>query len=210
MSLIESMKWRYATKVFDPSQKLSEDQLNLLLEVANLTPTSYGLQAIRVVLVENKELREQIMPHAWGQKQVVDASHLLVLAAVLPEKLEENAMRHIDLTAQTRGVAVESLDGYKNMVLNTIKNRSSEELLTWASKQAYIMLGNLMTAAAELGIDTCPMEGFVPDQVDQVLDMKSKGLRTVLMLPVGFRSLEDKYATLPKVRMPLAQFVQRI
>lgn len=210
MSIVSKLKWRYATKKFDSNKKLSSEQLQELLEAGNLTATSVGLQPIRLLVVENPALRAQILPHAWGQNQVVDASHLLVLATVLPETLPAHVDEYIARAAQTRGVTVESLDGFKNMITGIISSRSPAEQRVWAEKQAYIALGQIMTAAAALEIDTCPMEGFVPSKVDEILDLQAKGLASVLMLPVGFRAEDDKYASTPKVRLGLDQFVQTL
>lgn len=210
MNIVSKLKWRYATKKFDATKKLSTEQLNALLEAANLTATSVGLQPIRLVVVENPALRAQILPHAWGQNQVVDASHLLVLCTVLPETLPTHVEEYIARAAETRGVPVESLDGFKGMITGVISSKSAAEQRVWAEKQAYIALGQIMTVAAELEIDSCPMEGFIPAKVDEVLDLGAKGLASVLMLPVGFRAEDDKYAASPKVRLELDQFVQTI
>lgn len=210
MSVLNQLKWRYATKKFDANKKISDDQLQEILEAGNLTATSVGLQPIRILVVETPELRQQILPNAWGQNQVVDASHLLVLATVLAETLPSHAENYIQRAAQIRGVPVESLDGFKKMVTGVIASKTAEQQLEWAQKQAYIALGQLMVAAAALDIDTCPMEGFVPAKVDEVLGLHERGLASVLMLPIGYRAEDDKYASTPKVRLPIDEFAIKL
>lgn len=209
MNSLQALNWRYATKVFDPTRKLSQEQLDVLLQAANLTATSVGIQPFRVILVENPTKREELVGAAYGQRQVVDASHLLVLARLT--QIDESVVdEYMHRAAQIRGTTVEALAGFKGMVMNVAVHRSADEVAQWASKQAYIALGNLMTVAASLGLDTCPMEGFAPAKVDEILGLESLNLASVLMLPIGYRSEGDKYATTPKVRLDLEQFVTRI
>ncbi len=207
MSLLPALQWRYATKVFDSEQKLSSEQVQELLEAANLTATSYGLQPFQVVLVENPELREQLLPHAYGQKQVTDASHLLVFATREIDEAYVDA--YIARTAEARGSNPEALAGFKKMLMGIV-NMSPEKQAIWAKNQAYIALGNVMTVAAGLGIDSCPMEGLNPAQFDAVLGLESLGLKTAVALPVGHRDNSDKYATSNKVRLSLEEFVIKL
>lgn len=206
MSLIEKMNWRTATKKFDPSKKLTEEQVTELLELLNLTPTSYGGQFQNVVVVENKELREQLVPVSWGQKQVVDASHLLVLCSELNVGAER-VEKFMDRIVEVRGVERSSLDGYRDMLVNAVSNEGAQ---TWHDKQTYITLGNLMTSAAYMGIDACPMEGFDAAKYDEILGLTEKGLKSVLVVPIGHRAEDDMYAKLPKVRKELNDFVIKI
>lgn len=155
--IIDSLKWRYATKQFDSSKKLSESDLQKLIDAFILTPTSFGLFPFELIIVENPAIRESLVPHAWGQRQIADASHLLVIA----RRTDINATfikNFIELTAKIRGVAPETLKGYEDMMNGALLSRTPEQITVWAANQAYIALGNLMTVAAKLQIDTCPME----------------------------------------------------
>ena len=199
MSIIEKMNWRYATKKFDDTKKLSADQLDNLLTAVQLAPSSYGLQPYRVLVVENAAIREQLQAASYGQPQITQASHLIVFAAEtnIDEKLVKD---YIDRIAATRGVDRTALAGFEQTILGTVNTLPDDALLTWATKQAYIGLGVLLTAAAELGIDACPMEGFVSGKYDEVLGLKEKGLTASVIAPIGFRAADDSYSQLKKVR----------
>lgn len=208
MSLVEKMQWRTATKKFDPTKKISEDQVNELLTLLNLTPTSVGLQMQNVVVIENKTIREKLLPASMNQQQVVDASHLLVLCAEtqLDDARVEAYMNRI---VQVRGVERESLDKFKEMVMFWI-GQAGDKAQEWSDKQVYIMLGNLMTGAAYMGIDACPMEGFDPKQYDEILNLKDKGLKSVLVVPIGYRADDDMYSKQKKVRKDINDFIIRM
>ncbi len=208
-NIIDSLNWRYACKKFDPSKKLTEQQLQTLKEALNLTPMSYGLQLVKFLFVENQELKDQLVAHSYQQKQVAEASHVIVLC-VQEEIGDKDVEEYISITAETRGDSLESLEGYKNMMSGTVARMSEEQKNLWASKQLYIALGNVMTVCAVEKIDACPMEGFSPAGVDEVLGLKEKGLKSVLMLPVGFRSEDDPYIQKKKVRKPLSRIVEVI
>lgn len=196
---ISVLQWRYATKVFDPTKSLTADQANALEQSLVLSPSSFGLQPWKFLVVSNKELRAKIRPLAWNQSQVTDASHLYVLAAKnILDKSDVD--RLITATAAGRGVSEESLAGYRSVVESFIQSMSPEALLTWNKLQVYIALGQLMTTAAFLGIDTCPMEGFERGPVDELLGLPSTGYTTAVLCPVGFRDESDKYGRAPKVR----------
>jgi nitroreductase len=205
MNIIESLNWRYATKKFDDSKKISDSNLNELLEAVNLTPTSVGLQLQNVIVVDNKELREKLLPVSMGQKQIVDASHLLVLCA--ETTLDEARVdTYLARNAAVRDVTIESLDKFKEMVMFWV-GQAGDNAQEWIDKQVYIALGNLMTAAAMMKIDACPMEGFDAAQYDEILGLKDKGLKSVLVVPVGYRSEEDIFPQMKKVRKDLSDFV---
>ncbi len=199
-NVTEAMAWRYATKKFDVSKKLSDDQLAMLLEAVRLSPTSFGLPLWKVITVTSPETRAQLQQAAYGQTQVVDASAVLIFAT---EKIidEHTVDRYIDLVVQTRGVAVENLAGYAGYIKGAVAGKSPEARKEWAAKQAYIALGVLMTAAASEGIDTCPMEGFDAAKFDEILGLSAKGLESCVMATVGFRSEEDAHAQEKKVRL---------
>ena len=208
--LISLLQWRYATKKFDPSQKVPADKLARILEAIRLTATSSGMQPYEVFVVTNPELREQIKPNAWGQGQITDASHLLVFAAwdnYTPERINQA----FDLVNEVRGFKNEGWEAYRQQVLATYPPRDAEVNFQHAARQAYIGLGTALLAAAEEQVDATPMEGFTPEKVDEILGLRAKGLRSVLLLPLGYRQAEgDWLVNLKKVRRPLDRFVTHI
>ena len=200
--LLKRLRWRYAVKRFDPQKDVLPQQWQALEQTLVLTPSSFGLQPWRFFVLREKPLREQLVAACWNQRQVVDAAYLVVLA-VKREFTPADVDRFVHRTAQVRQVPVETLGGFRDVMHAFVA--SPPEGLTlaeWATRQLYIALGNLMTAAALLGVDTCPMEGFVPPQVDRILGLGDLGYRSVLLCPVGHRASDDKYATAPKVRYP--------
>jgi nitroreductase len=201
MSLIEKLSWRYATKKFDHTKKLSAEQLDELLKAVQLSPSSIGLQAYKVIVVEDAATREKLRQAANGQSQITDASQLIVFAS--ETKLdEEYAKNFIDLVAKTRHTDRSNLAGYEQMIVGNFNRLNDEQKLNWSHKQTYIALGVLLTAAAEMGIDACPMEGFNAAQFDEILGLKEKGLTTSVIAAVGFRAEDDQYSKLAKVRKP--------
>ncbi|MBM3845684.1 MAG: NAD(P)H-dependent oxidoreductase [Verrucomicrobia bacterium] len=206
--LIAALQWRYAVKRFDASQKIPTDIWAALEETLVLTPSSYGLQPWKFIVVQDAALRESLVPHSWGQRQVADASHLVVLA--VQKKLSiEHVDRFLQSTATTRGIAVDSLAAYRKMMVgDVIEGERSKVAFEWATRQAYIALGNFMTSAALLGIDTCPMEGFVPAKYDEILGLEPRGLSVAVLCPTGYRAANDKYAALAKVRFPKQEIIE--
>jgi nitroreductase len=209
-SIIEALQWRYATKVFDPSKKIPAETWAVLEESLVLTPSSYGLQPWKFLVITNPEVREALVPHAWRQRQVADASHLVVLA-VRNGYAESDVDANIFRMAEVRGGTPDALMGFKNMVMKTlVQGLPQEDLTQWAKCQAYIALGQFMTAAALLGIDTCPMEGFVPAKMDEALGLATRGYTTAVLCPAGYRSEDDRYAYLPKVRFKPEDVIEHI
>lgn len=209
MDLLQQLQWRYATKEFDLSQKLSPEQWDMLQEVLRLSPSSYGLQPYKFVVVENPDLRSRLVEHSYGQKKVAESSHLIVLCRL--EKMDAaHVERFVQLNASTRGVEVDSLEGFKQMLLGFSSGLSPETYAHWADKQVYLALGNLITACAVLGIDASPMEGFVPEKYDEILGLPAKGLRSVVICALGTRSPQDKYAQMKKVRFPREDLFVRL
>jgi nitroreductase/dihydropteridine reductase len=204
MSIVDKLKWRYATKKFDTTKKLTEDQLSHLLGAVQLAPSSIGLQHYKVLVIQNPKVRARLREAAYGQPQVTDASHLIVFAAETNMD-EAYGKSFIDLIAQTRNVARETLAGLEGMVLGAINGRTPEQRVLWAQKQAYIALGVLVTAAADLGIDAGPMEGFDPAKFDEILGLKEKGLTATVIAAVGFRAEDDHFSKLVKVRRPASE-----
>jgi len=206
MSIIQKLQWRYATKKFNTSKTLSQHQLDTLKEAFNLTALSYGLQTLRLVIIKDKAKREPLVEIAYGQQQVVDASHLLVLC-IQSQINTEDVDTHFDNVQQIRQTPAEILAPFKEQLSTTITQMPETEKQIWAMKQAYIALGNLMTVCAAEGIDSCPMEGFVPEALDEKLHLKDYGLQSVLLLPVGFRAEDDMFSALKKVRKPVSETV---
>lgn len=207
--LTQALAWRYATKKFDATKKLADEDVTALLDAARLSPSSFGIQPSRFIIVENPAIRERIKAAAWNQSQVTDASHLLVIA-VRRTLTAEDIDAYVADIAQTRGVTTESLKGYRDMMLGTISNRTPEQLLSWNQKQAYIALGTLLAAAADMRIDATPMEGFDPAAVDAILGFEHEGLAATVLVPLGYRAADDGYANLKKVRYPLQKIVKRV
>lgn len=206
MNIIESLQWRYATKKFDTAKKISKEQLQTLKEAFNLTATSYGLQALSLVIVENKELREKLVPHSFNQRQVADASHLFVIC--YPEHYDgKDVSKFFDRIVAQRNTPEDTIKPFKEFLINEFDTKSQIDKHITFNKQTYVALGNLLTVCAVEKIDSCPMEGFVPAKIDEILDLKSKNLKSALLLPVGFRAEDDFMAKEKKVRKPLSEII---
>lgn len=200
--LLDTYNWRYATKVFDPSQKISSDDWSTLQKAMALSPSSFGLQPWHFIEIESSELRETLLPHTWGQRQVIDCSHYVVLCTrtdIGVPFVEE----FIASTAEQRGVTTESLKGYQDVVVDFITKLTPTERVEWSQRQTYLALQRLMDSAALLGIDTCPIEGFLPAEYNRILELPAQELTASVCCAVGYRSTEDKYAALPKSRYPV-------
>jgi nitroreductase len=208
--LLHDLHWRYATKVFDPAKKIPAEVWSALEQALVLTPTSYGLQPYQFLVVQDTAKRAALLPHSWGQKQVVDCSHFVVFTA-RTEMKEADVAKLIARISSVRGVPAETMTPYWNMMISDVVNgprgKTAHE---WAARQVYIALGNLMTCAAVLGVDACPMEGLVPAEYDQVLGLNGTGYKTVVACALGYRADSDKYARLPKVRYTTADLVRVI
>ncbi|RZN80944.1 MAG: NAD(P)H-dependent oxidoreductase [Winogradskyella sp.] len=206
MNVIEQLKWRYATKKFDATKSLSQEQLSILKEAFNLTALSYGLQTLKLVVIENKAKREALVEHSYNQRQVADASHLLILC-IQNEIDEDDVNAHFENVMAIRNTPQVVLEPFKNQLKSTIETMPKTKKTDWAIRQAYIALGNLMTVCALEKIDSCPMEGFIPEAYDKALGLSEKGLQSVLLLPVGFRAKDDMFSTLKKVRKSIESTV---
>jgi nitroreductase len=204
MALIEQLNKRYATKQFDATKKISAENLSTLLEAIRLSASSYGLQAYKVVVVENAEIRKQLRSVSWDQPQITDASQLLVFA-VETDADESTVDRFVENIANTRKMDTKDLIGYSEMMKSTF-GRPKEVVQNWLTHQAYIGLGFGLVAAAEMNIDACPMEGFDSDKYDEILGLKEKNLHSVVLLTIGYRSSDDHYQQLAKVRRSKADF----
>ncbi|PKO28213.1 MAG: NAD(P)H-dependent oxidoreductase [Betaproteobacteria bacterium HGW-Betaproteobacteria-9] len=209
-ALLDKLQWRYATKKMDATRAVPQDKVDRIVEAARLAPTSSGLQPYEIIVVTSKAVRAQIQPIAWNQAQITDGSHLLVFAAwdnYTPERI--NHM--FDLTNEQRGFTNEGWENYRQMLLKTYPPRDAEVNFQHAARQAYIGLGAALIAAAFEEVDSTPMEGFDPAKLDDILKLRERGLRSVAILPLGYRADEgDWLVTLKKVRRPLAQFATEV
>ncbi len=207
--VLEKLRWRYATKVFDAGKKISGDVWEDVEESLVLTPSSFGLQPWKFIVVTDEVVKERLVEHSWGQAQVADCSHLVVLTA-LQNLNEDDIEKFIVDTHEKRGGELVALNPYKEMMNGFVGSMSEAEVNGWAKNQVYIALGQLMTTAAMMGLDACPMEGIVPAKYDEILGLEGGRYSTVLACPVGFRSEEDKHSGLAKVRYSRADVVERL
>ncbi len=197
--IIENLEWRYAVKSFDNIKILPQEKVELLKKAFNLTATSYGLQPIKLVVLSDKEIQQKLLPYSYNQQQVSQASHLLILC------IETNVdSRYIgsyfDRVKQVRGTSDEVLDPFRKALEEDFSRKDRDEIDQWAVNQAYLAMGNLLTICAVERIDACPMEGFIPYEYDRLLELADKGLRSVLVLPVGYRADDDMFQEFKKVR----------
>lgn len=207
MKLIDNLNWRYATKQFDPTKKVSHSDLELIKEAINLTATSYGLQSFKVLIVENPEIKEQLLPASWGQAQITQAPHLLVFCS-FNKVTNDDIDAYLKLKSDIQGIALENLGGYGDFMKSTIGSFPPEATQSWTKKQTYIALGNAMAACAELQIDSCPMEGFDAGKYNEILGLNDKGLTAALVLPIGYRSENDQTQHGKKVRKPFSEMFE--
>ncbi|MBD2718207.1 NAD(P)H-dependent oxidoreductase [Synechococcus sp. FACHB-909] len=206
--LLDALRWRYATKQFDPSRRIPADTWVALEQALVLTPSSYGLQPWKFLVIEDPALRAELRPHSWNQSQITDASHLVVFLARRTIELGD-LTRLIEATSSARGVPAEQLEGYRQLMQkDLVDGPRSAAIASWASNQVYIALGNFMTAAALLQVDTCPIEGFSPPDYDRLLGLEGSPYRSAVVCVAGYRDPADKYADLAKVRYPLDAVIE--
>ncbi|CAM1339774.1 NAD(P)H-dependent oxidoreductase [Tenacibaculum aestuarii] len=209
MNYIKNQEWRYATKKFNPDKKVSENNLNLIKRTVQLSVSSYGLQLYKILIIEDINIRKQLQPASWNQSQITDASHLIVFCNYtkgIPQAID----KHIELTAKTRGVDIEKLDGYRDFMKMKIAKKSQNDQFNWTKNQTYIALTNLLAVCASLKIDACPMEGFEAEQYNEILGLTEKGLNASILATIGYRSNEDETQYLEKVRKPLELLFEHI
>lgn len=204
--IIESLKWRYATKKFDSSKELEDHKLQYLIDAFNLTATSYGLQPCRLLIVRSQDVKNQMLPLSYNQSQVVDCAAVLVICITSVDSNYVN--EYFKRVEQKRGTPTDVLKPFKDFLTDSFSQKTPEQIQSWAKRQAYLILGNLLTVCAVEKIDACPMEGFDPKGVDALLQLKEKGLESALLLPVGYRSPDDFMATQKKVRLENAEIVE--
>ena len=209
-TVVEALNWRYATKAYDTAKKIPADVWKTLEQSLVLAPSSYGLQPYKFLVVNDAAKRAELRPHSWGQPQITDASHLVVFAA-RTTLTERHVDEFIQRVSDVRGVPADALGGYRDMMVgDLVKGPRSAVVQHWAARQAYIALGELLTTAALLGVDATPIEGFNPAEYDKLLKLEGTGYSSVVVAALGYRSAEDKYASLPKVRFSTGQLVETI
>ncbi|MEN9362853.1 MAG: hypothetical protein RI903_161 [Bacteroidota bacterium] len=209
MSIIENLSWRYAVKKMN-GNVVSEEKIETLLEAIRLSASGFGLQPYQIFVIQNPELKAKIQPIAYGQPQTVESSHLLVFAA-WNEVTEEKIDAFMNLVAETRGLPLEALADYRGAIAGSMLGRPKEMQANWAARQVYLAMGTALAAAAELKIDTTPMEGFVPAKLDELLGLEAKGLHSVLMLAIGERDAAGDYMVhAAKVRTPTNELFERL
>lgn len=208
--IIDRLRWRYATKQFDPERRIDVEDWSALEEALVLTPSSYGLQPWKFFVITDQAMKDSLVPASYHQRQVAECSHLVVMT-VRRSMTEADVDRLIATTAEIRGVDPAQLGGYRNLMIGDIvTGPRSEDAVGWAKLQAYIALGNFMTVAAMMGIDTCPMEGFLPTAFDEALDLGPQDLTTAVLCPAGYRRTDDRYAAMAKVRYPRADLIEHL
>lgn len=208
--LLKALYWRYATKKFDPTHNISKEDWQTLEEALILTPSSYGLQPWKFFVITSKAIRQELTLFSWNQSQVLNCSHYVVFTIKKHFKTSD-IDAYLDQVVHFRKVSKESLSGYRQAMINdVIEGRRSFSINEWATRQTYIALGNFMTCAALRGIDTCPMEGIDPENYDRILKLNGRDLTSVVACAAGYRSIEDKYALLPKVRFPKSKVIENL
>jgi nitroreductase len=201
----DSLEWRYATKRFDPTRTIAPETWQVLEESLRMAPSSFGLQPWHWIVVTDPAIRKQLQAHSWNQPQIVEASHLVVLASAR-DISEDNIDSFLKLTADTRSIPVESLAGYRGMIVPFVKNlKGNNALESWTTRQVYIALGMLLSSAALLHVDACPMEGISPAQYDAILGLDKTNFSTRVACTLGYRAANDGTASAAKVRYPHAQ-----
>ncbi|MDR3228721.1 MAG: NAD(P)H-dependent oxidoreductase [Puniceicoccales bacterium] len=209
-ALLGTLKTRYATKLFDPQRKIPEPTWTALEETLVLSQSAFGAQPWKFLVVDSPKIRARLRPHTWDQPAVTDASKFVVFLARKATSSVDIA-HYLARIAEVRGVTTQSLKGFNEVILETLSERALNGKLTdWAARQLYIALGQFTTAAALLGVDTCPIEGLEPKKYDEILQLGDTSFTTVLTVAAGYRLETDKYASLAKVRFPLAEVVQHV
>jgi nitroreductase len=208
MNLLDKLNWRYATKVFDPKRKVSDDDLNFLKEAIRLSVSSYGLQMYKVLIIENPEIRKELRKASWDQAQITDASHLFVFCNYTVNH-DQHVDDYIQLIIDTQEtVDTKGLKKYGEFIKSDIANMTSAGRKSWAEKQTYLALNNLIVACADLQIDACPMEGFDKQAYNRILGLDELGMNASVIAPVGYRSTKDETQARKKVRKPMDQLFE--
>jgi len=202
MKLIKNMQWRYAVKSFNPNKIVSDNKIELLKKAIQLTPTSYGLQPFKILIIKDKEIRRKLLPHSYFQKQIIEASHLFIFANFT--KITPQYLHHFyKLKAEVQGKKYSDFENYANRLIENFSKKSSDEIKEYTAYQSYMALETLLLAAAEEKIDTCAIGGFIPEKYNEILNLKKQNLNTAVLCAVGYRSEEDLNQFLPKFRLPM-------
>ena len=209
MNSIESLQWRYACKKFDESKIVSDKKVTILKRAFNLTATSFGLQPIKMLILKNKDVQKLLIPHCYGQEQVGNASHVLIIC-IDDDTTVQDVNDYFDMEKSIRGTSEEVIAPFRKFLTESFAQKSLEEKQQSAIYQTYIALGNLMTICGFEEIDSCPMEGFIPEKIDEILQLKKRNLKSILLLPIGYRADDDIMSKLKKVRKPIGETVIHI
>ena len=205
--LLAALHFRYATKQFDPERKVAEETWEVLEQALVLAPSSFGLQPWKFIVINSPDLRARLRQHSWSQSQITDAARLVVFTT-RTDMTEPDVDRFMNRLAAVQGRDPETLEGYRNIVVSFAAAMNREARHAWNARQTYIALGQFMLAASLLGLDTCPMEGFVPAKFDEILGLEKEGRTAAVLCPVGYRSADDRYAGLPKVRFEAKDVIE--
>jgi nitroreductase len=208
-TILAQLRWRYATKKFDPVRKINAEVWAKLEEAMVLAPSSFGLQPWKFIVITNPEMRKRLHSASYNQAQILDASHLVVFAAKNPPT-PADVERHIERTARVRGLEIATLDRLKQSINGSLARMSADDAHAWATRQAYLALGVFLVACAMAGVDACPMEGFQPEKYDEILGLREKGLSSVVLATAGYRLADDPAAGLAKSRFEVSEVIERI
>ncbi len=209
MSNLKALNWRYATKKFDPSKELNDEKIEVLKQAFNLTATSYGLQPLKMIIVNNKEIQKKLREFSYNQQQVDTASHVLIIC--IENEVGEGFINdYFKRVKHIRETPDEIIKPFQEFLVQDFKAKAQEEIEAWAINQAYLALGTLLTVCAAEEIDACPMEGFEPEKYNELLNLKKRNLKSVLVLPVGYRAEDDMFSKFKKVRRPLDEVIIEI
>ncbi len=209
MHLLNNLQWRYATKQFDTTKTVSQDHILLLQQAIQLSPSSYGLQLYKVLIIENPEVKKTLKAHSWNQDQITDASHLFVFCNYV-NVTDAHIDIYLEHTSKLQNTHIDHLKGYGDFMKSKIAELSNTERLHWTKRQTYLALGNLLNACAELKIDACPMEGFQAEAYNEVLGLTDQNLNAAVIAPIGYRSSNDESQYNTKVRKPLSELFTTI
>jgi hypothetical protein len=206
MDIIKQLQWRYATKSFNPSKFISEDKMTVLYQAFNLTATSYGLQPIKLVVLKNKEVQADMVKHSMNQLQIAQASHVLIFCIETTID-EEFVLEYFNRVHAIRNTSKSILKPFQDFLISDFEGKQQIDIENWATNQAYLAMGNLLTVCALEGIDSCPMEGFDSNIYDEKLNLKQQGLKSVLLLPIGYRDENDMFSDFKKVRKHISDSI---
>jgi len=209
MQLLKSLNWRYATKKFDNTKKVSDADIALIEEATRLSASSYGFQPYTLLKIEDPEIRKQLQPLSWSQSQIIDASHLYVFCSYL-DFTDQMVDQYVQKKAATQNIPIDKLEGYTAFMKGKLKEKSKSEMPHWTAKQTYIALANMLAACAELNIDSCPIEGFEADQYDTILNLNEQGLTATVVMTLGYHAQEDHNFNVVKVRKTKEELIKVI